>query len=408
MSVELKVTLVGEDPQQQQAFNQPATASTAPQAETSPTPQPTQPASSQTANATGKPTPPPAPDWRPPSQAFEEPESQFIDTIERLIEALNETTAATKSSESSHTSARQPKEKQSWLDQTAEKIDKRIDDLGLAHTALGDLVSRMSHNVAEIGTRVSKFASSAFGGAAPAAGRAAAGAAGAGAEAAAGTGAAAAGAGAEAGAAGAGVAAGAAGALAASGPLIGVALAAGAAALSLKMFLDAVTKVAHDLADLSPEIAAGQAQHESTMELMRLDRAKRIGADVAGVQDAQHRLSESMYEVQTKIYELILKAAPAIELGVDLLNVIVRTMDVQIAVMNTIAATITVWNPADDVAAAKELKKSLDGVADAWKEVFDMGGQHGGVNGMDPFFAELMMGNNPPRNAAPPHRGKGP
>lgn len=291
----------------------------------------------------------------------------------------------------------------SWFDRIADKIDKKIDDLGLAHTGVGDLVSGLSHNLAGFGTRVTKFASTALGGAGSAAGRqvattAATTTAAASAGAATGAGAATAGAGTSAGAS-----AGAAGALAAGGPLIAVALAAGAAALSLKMFMDAVHKTASELADVSAEIAFGQAKHEVSMELMRLDRAKRIGSDVAGIEHAQHRLSESMYELQTKIYELILKASPAIEGGIDMLNVIVRTLDVLISTANDIAAKITP-DPTDDAPAAKALADSLQNLADAWDEMLHT---HAGnnQNQMDPFLAELLLvDSNPGKPKRVPNR----
>jgi PAS domain-containing protein len=396
VSVELKVTLVGDDPQQQQAFNQP-TATAAPVQPTSqPSTSPSQPASSQASPPSTAKSPPPP----PPVQGAQPPpvhgiETRLIDTIEQLIKAIDEQTESSKSQPSGRM-PRQQGQDQTWFDRFTRTVDEKLNDLGMANTSIGNLVSGASHSFAGLGNRATKFATNVFGRSATetvAAGAQAAGSAAAGASAEAGAGAAA---GAGATAAGASVA----------GPLILVALAAGAAALSVKKFMEAVESVAQNLADLSPDIAAGQAQHEMRLELMRLDRANRIGPDVAGLQQAQNRLSESMYELQTKIYELILKAAPAIEVGVDLLNVIVRTMDVQIATMNQIAATLTVWDPADDKVAAKALKDSLDGLGEAWKEVFNANDQLN--NGIDPFLMELLTVNGgagapqAPRQAPPP------
>lgn len=432
MSVELKVTLVGEDPQQQQAFNNPQTAIAAPAplpaisappiqkprehwptVEHRPLDKPekpqTPPQAVQPTSSAKPPEPPPLPSWYVQPPPVQGQDQRLIYTLEQLIDAINQLSASkgmqpttAGSQQSSHHGRHN--QQQNWFDRIAEKIDKKIDDLGLAHTAVGDLVSGLSHNLAGLGTRVTKFASTALGGTGSAAGRQAATTAAS--SAATQTSAAAAtGSGASSGATAAAGAAGASGALAASGPLIGVALAAGAAALSLKMFMDAIERTARDLSDLSPELAQGQAQHELKMELARLDRAKRIGSDVAGIDHAQHRLSESMYELQTKIYELILKASPAIEGGVDLLNVMVRTMDTLISTVNNIYAAMTP-DPTDDAPAQKALADSLKNLGDAWSELLHMH-QHGNANQMDPFLAEILANDGRAVPLKAPNRAKG-
>lgn len=416
MSVELKVTLVGEDPQQQAAFNNPnpapaQNASIAPIA-TQPSQPAQQPQPPVVQPATPQPSaqvqPPPIPSWyvQPPPINYN---ARLITTIEQLIDAINDLTAngglhqqpTSPVTHSTPTRSQHHSSGGGWFDRIAESIDKKIDDLGMAHTAIGNLVSSMTHSVTGFGTRATKFASNIFstGTAATAAASAS--------SASATTGAGAAASGSAGAAASTGAAsAGATGALAASGPLIAVALAAGAAALSVKKFLEAVEHTAASLEDLSPEIAAGQAQHQVKMELARLDRAQRIGSDVAGLDHAQHRLSESMYEIQTKIYELVLKASPVIEFGVDSLNVIVRTLDVMIATANDIAAKITP-DPTDNAPAAKALNKSMAELAEAIKELGHTHSNHSQPM-IDPLFQELL---NAPSSvvAAPkaPNKGNG-
>jgi hypothetical protein len=390
VSVELKVTLVGDDPQQQQAFNQPTTPTAPPvQPIQAPPIQPVAKATREWMQAeVAKPASQPQQPGQAESQQPHSPEARLIDTIEKLIASLDDLAETNKPNAAGGT--RQPKEQhQSMFDRFTETIDKKIDQLGLENTRIGNLVSGMAHSAAGMGSRASKFVSGTFGSTAvtqaASAGETAAGKA------------AASGAGAEVGAGAAG------GALATAGPLIAVALAAGAAALSVKKFMEAVEAVAHNLSDLSPDIAVGQAQHEMRLELMRLDRAQRIGPDVASLDHAQHRLTESMYELQTKIYELILKASPLIETGVDTLNVIVRSLDVAIATANNIAATLTP-DPTDDAPAAKALKEALEGLTEAWKELANMAEHHD--TEIDPFLAELLTVNADP-GKPPPRRDKG-
>ena len=429
MSVELKVTLVGEDPQQQAAFNNPQSVSPSsaapvpdssgmprehfPRIDYRPLPQSQQPAQSAPQQpqpqqrSTPSPTAQPSQPATQPQVSTSQPVStdqRLINTLEQLIEVIDNlaTTivhqhtdmmdAGSRASGSGHNRNHQSAN-QSFFERIAESINRKIDEMGLAHTAVGDLVTGSAGRFADLATRATKFAGSAFGMRSAGTAASAAAAAGTGtAAAASGTGgAAAAGGAAASGAAGTGAGAAATGALAtASGPLLAVALAAGAAALTLKAFMNAVERTAADLADLSPDIAIGRAQHEVKMELMRLDRANRIGSDVANIDGAQHRLTESMYELQTKIYDLILKASPAIETGIDMLNVIVRTLDVLVATANNLAAKFTP-DPTDDAPAAKGLADAMKGLQDAIHELGTIGGHGGGHAAMDPLLSAILQ-----------------
>jgi len=471
VSVELKVTLVGEDPQQQAAFTnpqpapasgaqsqpaQPSTSSTSqpaspltsatsttPPSATSPLQSPTEPATTErqtvppeslvvaelVGDNTAKADAPPA--SAQPTEASSP--ALFPDSIEELIDAIDDLVSATKDESNSrrdvldeqgrsarHGSrkafataldevlpneekAKKTKEQtdapaKSLFDNLSGLIDQKIDDFGLKGSRAGNLVSNLSHTGAGLANRATQFASGLFG-----AGQAASGAAaGAGASAGAATGVAASGAGTA--AAGAGAAA-ATGAMAAAGPLVAVALAAGAAALSVKKFMETMDAVAKNLEDLSPAIASVQAQFSANQELMRLDRAKRIGDEVASLQASQNRLSESMYEIQTKIYELLLKTAPLIEVGINSLTVIMNTLDVLIATVNRIYASITL-DPTDNQPAAKALTKSMADLADA---MLLMSGQDTNPKNeqIDPFLAELLAADNKLKPPIPPRRGKG-
>ena len=424
MSVELKVTLVGEDPQQQAAFNDPTpVASNAPsippvQPATLPSPPPVQSSAvASTGGSHSEVTPPPVQSTEPSSQAASIPpplpawhvqappvqgqEQRLIDSIDQLIESIDALTGiSTQQRNPRSQPATQPGQPTqvstgNFFDKFARTIDRKIDDLGLAHTSVGNMVSNLTNMVAGAGSRVTKAASSfvepVVNGAASIAGRTAATA---------GTAEVAGGAAAASGAT-TGVAA-AAGAVAL--PLVAVAAAAAASALSLKMFMDAVERAAGELEDLSPQIAGVRAQHEVTMELARLDRAKRIGGDVANLDHARHRITESMYEIQTKIYELVLKGSPILERVLDALNVLIRTVDVGVATTSSAIATLTP-DPTDDQPAAKALAEASIELANALIE-FGNNEHHHANHGRDPIFDELL-GIGQANKPKAPRKGNG-
>jgi len=137
---------------------------------------------------------------------------------------------------------------------------------------------------------------------------------------------------------------------------------------------------------LSPQIASVRAQAEVTMELARLDRAKRIGDDVANIDQARNRINESMYELQTKLYELVLKATPVAEKTLDAMNVLIRLVDVGVGSVNAGFAALT-DDEEDDKTAAKKLGDSMGELASAIN-VFKNGDTE--PDDIDPVFKEIM------------------
>ena len=431
MSVELKVTLVGEDPQQQAAFNDPApVASNAPsippvQPATLPSPPPVQSSAvASTGGSHSEVTPPPVQSTEPSSQAASIPpplpawhvqappvqgqEQRLIDSIDQLIESIDALTGiSTQQRNPRSQPATQPGSQAhqsigNVFEKIAQSIDKKLDDLGVAHTSVGNMVSNLTHLLTGAGSRVTKAASTFID---PMIGRAAGGvasraAAGAATEAAAGVAAAGAG---EAAAAGAGMAAVAAATNPVTLALVGFAAGVAATALTVKMFMDAVEAAANELEDLSPQIAGVRAQHEVTMELARLDRAKRIGGDVAGLEQARNRINESMYEIQTKIYEQVLQATPALIGILNAVNVLARQADLAIQSVATGKAMID-GDPANDHQAAMELAKSAAALANAVNEFKDVMPERKWDR--DPAFDELLgMGQaNKPKA---PRKGNG-
>jgi len=93
--------------------------------------------------------------------------------------------------------------------------------------------------------------------------------------------------------------------------------------------------------------------------------------------------------VQTKIYDLILKASPLFETGVDVLTVVVRNIEVLVATVNNIAAKITP-DPTDNDPASKALANSLKALEDAYKELGRIGYDQNKPL-MDPIFAGILQ-----------------
>jgi hypothetical protein len=313
MSVEMRVVLVGEDDdsvqQQQRAIDQPSTAPA--QAG-----QPAETASSEPIAASAS-----LGTDKPLESVFE-----LTEAIDELIAAVNN--LADKTEDSAKHSAgpgKPPKPPpiqtperggvEGFLAKLDDQIQGRLQYFGLNNSRAGRMVAMGSRAARRLGTSAARAAGSMFG-------RFAGGAAAKGAATAAASGTATGAAG------GAAAAAGGAAVMApiaaVAAPLVAIGLAAAGAALTLKLFMNAVEKAANSLEDLSPDIAAGRAQANVRMEMRRLERAQAIGPGLANLEAAKFRLDESMYEVQTKMYELLLKFSPVVETMLDGINVGVR------------------------------------------------------------------------------------
>lgn len=317
------------------------------------------------------------------------PEEQAIDSIEQLIRKIDELISSDRvQGKSKGEKSEKPEETgiAKLLSNLDDSVNKKIESLGLEGTRAGKIVSGLSGAVKKYGN---KLASSKVG--KSVAGMLGRGAAAAGAEAAGGA------------AAGAGAGAGIA---AAAGPIAAVAVAAAGAALTVKALSDAVQSAANELVDLSPELAGVRAQFQLTRELARLDRADRIGAGAAQLEAARSRIDESMYDVQTKILELILKFSPILEAMLDGVNIGVRGIDTVIATLNVLASILTVNDPTDDAPARAALAQSAGDLAKALQEFVTNNSEPQGA--IDPFLAEIlnMPGNPPPLPRFPKAGGR--
>lgn len=357
MSAELKVILVGDDPQQQQAFNNPQGAAQA------------------AAAGAGAVIPPPIVDGGAASKQSML-DSAEIGSVAELTEAIQKLTDQMEAAARGGGGGGDPPIIPSaptrsgrWLSGAKSFLRRKA---GPMLAKLGK--TRAGRGLARAGGAIASRL-----GARAAAGAAASGAASAGAGAA--------------GAAGGG-AAGAAAALGAVAlPAAAVAAALAAAAVSVKAVTDAFQRAADELEDLSPAIATVRAQFDANRQLATLDRAQRVGAELAQIDVATYRISESMYEVQTKILEILVKAAPFIEAILDAANAGVRGIDAQIALINYIWSIVNNlptfgMNFADDKQALDDLKDSLTNLNDAVRQLFQ--DDHAKYGGIDPFFQQII------------------
>jgi hypothetical protein len=368
MAVELTVRLVSDDPNQLNAFNNPT-----PNGGGGLNP----PIPPLVAPPIGGPPPPPL--QAPP--IVTQGGTDLADIAKMLKEALEKSTKP-KAEKVEPTPARGIA---GVFDKMDASIQKTLDNWQMRNTRSGAVISNLSTYAKRTATRLANFGRPV----AAAAGAAATGASGAAAGSA------------------AGAAAGAAGTAAIVGggtiaaPIIAAAVAAAGAAISLKLLSDAVHSVANDLSDLSPEVAKTQAAFQLNMELARLDRAQRTGAGIAQLEAARNRISESMYEIQTKILEILIKFAPLIEGVLDGINVGIRSIDVIISTLNhmwSIINDLPIFGGdlTDNAKAQADLQNSLAELAKAVSEF--LGTNRPPANTMDPFLAELLAVQGPRAN----------
>lgn len=371
MSAELKVVLVGDNPEQQKAFNDPQSVAqskqTAPPVQSS--------AEKDSADQTSR-----------AKSLLESPEIGSVQELTDAIGKLVEQMIREQDKQKTAPEAGEDPKTQGLLARLGSSLQSALNRTGLPKTRIGKRVGAAVTSASRRASSLGKsFAKTRVGaGLARAGGAVAArlglGAAGAGT---AGAGGAAAGAGA--------AAVGAVGAIAV--PAAAAAAALAVVAVSVKSFSDALHNVASELEEFSPAIATARAQFDANRQIATLDRAQRVGAELAQLDVARYRLSESMYEVQTKILEILVKAAPFIEGILDAANAGVRGIEAQIALINYIWSIVNNLPQlglqlGDDKKAFDDLRDSMSNLKDAVKQVFqDDQSKFGGI---DPFFQSIL------------------
>ena len=372
MSAELKVVLVGDNPEQQKAFNDPQSVAqskqTAPPVQSS--------AEKDSADQTSR-----------AKSLLDSPEIGSVQELTDAIGKLVEQMIREQDKQKTAPEAGEDPKTQGLLARLGSSLQSALNRTGLPKTRIGKRVGAAVTSASRRASSLGKaFAKTRVGAGLARAGGAVAtrlglGAAGAGATGAGGA------------AAGAGVAAvGAIGAIAV--PAAAAAAALAVVAVSVKSFSDALHNVASELEEFSPAIATARAQFDANRQIAKLDRAERIGAELAQNEFARNRISESMYELQTKILELLVKFSPLLEGALDAANAGVRGVDLLVASLANIWAVVNDLpmlgrDKTDNAAAASALKDSLDNFKSALADVFrdNMDGKFGGL---DPFFQDIL------------------
>ena len=84
-------------------------------------------------------------------------------------------------------------------------------------------------------------------------------------------------------------------------------------AIAGKKLVDAFRKQAIELESFSGDIAGARATNRANILQARLNRGQRLGPELARIELARGRVDEQFFELQTKIYEQLLKFTPLIE-----------------------------------------------------------------------------------------------
>lgn len=205
---------------------------------------------------------------------------------------------------------------------------------------------------------------------------------------------------------GAAAGAGVAGVAAVANPVGATVVAVGAtvaalAAMTLaaKGAADALSHMTSNLEDKSPEIANAKARGQITTEVNLFNRAKAIGPEMAQIENARNRISDAQEKLLTQILTILVKAAPAIDLGANTLVALLSAGQVASAALEQVIAEITPDGGKDNAVAAQHRKDADLAFANAMKDLF--GDPNANNNQPDPMLMQLLvppgqaMGGNP-------------
>ena len=177
-----------------------------------------------------------------------------------------------------------------------------------------------------------------------------------------------------AGGAAAGGAAGVGGAAAfAGGPITlaiaGVVAALAGLAIGIKTVLGLYNRQGDELQQFSGAIYGARAEIESERLGSKIERAQKIGGNVAQVEGAQGQFNDAMYDLFTEIYSVLAESAPYIETGIELAISQVRMLETMVNVSQAGLAVLQLDfdGAAKESEEAKEsLRKSMKALSDAF------------------------------------------
>lgn len=158
-------------------------------------------------------------------------------------------------------------------------------------------------------------------------------------------------------------------------PLAALAIAVVGAVVAFRSFVEFFKSQADQLEEFSGAVAGVRAEIEANQMQSKIERAQRIGPQVANVEASRGRLEEAQYELLTSIYEILAKLAPLAELGNDSLTVIVSLINSQIQQAESTLANVnpfaTQQERDKEAAEAAAANKAL---AEAFGELFTFNG----------------------------------
>lgn len=158
-------------------------------------------------------------------------------------------------------------------------------------------------------------------------------------------------------------------------PLAALAIAVVGAVVAFRSFVGFFKSQADQLEEFSGAVAGVRAEIEANQMQSKIERAQRIGPQVANVEASRGRLEEAQYELLTSIYEILAKMAPLAELGNDSLTVIVSFINSHIQQAESTLANVnpfaTQQERDKEAAEAAAANKAL---ADAFGELFTFNG----------------------------------
>lgn len=153
--------------------------------------------------------------------------------------------------------------------------------------------------------------------------------------------------------------------------ILGLVVVFAALGLAASRLLRVFNRVADEIAEYSGHISAVQGMHEARMEQLKVERAERLGPELARIQAAYYRLQEAQYELMTDVYDLLLNTfGPVIEFMLDLLTLAVRALDLLVDMLNAVLDIMA--HPFDSDRRekwARELSKDVKQLGEAFSEL---------------------------------------
>lgn len=175
----------------------------------------------------------------------------------------------------------------------------------------------------------------------------------------------------------------------AGGALAGLTVAAAAGAAGIKALFDTLGNEVRRLEGVSAEVNVATSMNEVRREMADLRRAEKIGPDLARFEALRGKMEDKMYDLGTEIHAILLKIfealAPAIETVINGISVAVAALGQVNASIDSLAATMTLSNQ-DNIVAANANAIATARLATAMKRFVDGQQDQQAAMTSDPFL----------------------